>query len=156
MSSTFFENIRALKDFEQHPDVVEEYFYLVSKALQFAPSPFLKQHQSSMAIVGAGITGLQLRHRDALKGIMFFFERLIYLPSSKSIEADSSASELKEYNEQLIQYSSPILINALLSSLSGLSNRFAFDENNGCLVDLLWSIYIHRGVSFKVKWICDT
>jgi hypothetical protein len=89
MSSTFFTNMGSLQQFEQRPDVVEEYFYLMAKTLQYIPLPFLQSPGGSQALVQAGVTGLHLKHTDAQKGILLFFERLINLPTSRALEGTS-------------------------------------------------------------------
>jgi transportin-3 len=47
MSATFFSNMGSLQHFEQRPDVVEEYFYLMAKALQYVPMPFLQSAEGT-------------------------------------------------------------------------------------------------------------
>ena len=152
MTSTFFTNMGSLQQFEQSPDVVEEYFYLLAKALQYVPLPFLQSVDGSRALIQAGVTGLQLKHRDAQKGILLFFERLIQLPSSTSLEGPNALNAKTAAISLIMQAGGP-LVSSLCSSLAGegLIPVYALDEDNGCCGDVLWSLKVQGPSEIQVK-----
>ena len=146
MSSTFFASCKSLQDFERRPDVVEEYFYLMAKALSCAPAPFLMSTDGARVLVDAGITGLQLQHRDAQKGILMFFEKLLQIPTSDELVRSCSNCGLRDVSscqataKVLILQCGAALVLTLCSSLAGQTQAYALDEDNGCAGDVLWNI----------------
>lgn len=55
MSSVFFGQFSNLEQFEQKPDVVEEYFFLMAKALQSCPAPFVTATNGAAQTVIQGL-----------------------------------------------------------------------------------------------------
>ena len=151
MTSTFFSNMGSLQQFEQSPDVVEEYFYLMAKAVQYVPLPFLQSVEGSRTLIQAGVTGLQLKHKDAQKGILLFFERLIQLPTSHSLEGTNNVSA-RATAQSLVMLSGGPLTLSLCSSLAGEGNipAYALDEDNGCCGDVLWNLKIQGPSEIQV------
>eukprot|EP00598_Pedospumella_elongata_P005229 CAMPEP_0184979480 /NCGR_PEP_ID=MMETSP1098-20130426/9762_1 /TAXON_ID=89044 /ORGANISM="Spumella elongata, Strain CCAP 955/1" /LENGTH=1016 /DNA_ID=CAMNT_0027502801 /DNA_START=13 /DNA_END=3063 /DNA_ORIENTATION=+ len=156
LSASFFAMFSSLAHFEQKPDVVEEYFFLMAKALQYCPAPFIQSPQEASTVLRAGIQGLALKHREAQKGILLFFERFVQLstfwpdevrPSQSGIGTHSSASgaaaaattnPLNLAARELVKQVAPALMNAICVLLSGEMPAYALDESNGCICDVLW------------------
>jgi hypothetical protein len=146
MSSTFFEHFKSLEDFERRPDVAEEYFYLMAKALSHAPAPFLMSSDGSRVLIDAGVTGLRLQHRDAQKGILMFFEKLIRVPDSDELRRSCASCGVQDVavcqsaaKALILQCGAP-LVSTLCSSLAGVTRAYALDEEHGCAGDVLWNI----------------
>jgi hypothetical protein len=92
----------------------------MAKTLQYVPLPFLQSPGGSQALVQAGVTGLHLKHTDAQKGILLFFERLINLPTSRALEG--TAPEIvnaKSAAQSLIALCGAPLVLSLCCSLAG-------------------------------------
>ena len=151
ITSTFFNNMRSLEQFEQSPDVVEEYFYLLAKSLQYVPLPFLQSIEGSKTLIQAGVTGLKLKHKDAQKGILLFFERLIQLPSSQLLDGTNNIHAKTAAISLIMQAGGP-LVHSLCSSLAGegLIPVYALDEDNGCCGDVLWSLKVQGPSEIQV------
>lgn len=133
-SASFFAKFQSITDFEQRPDVVEEYFYLLAKTLECCPGPLVASPQAVM-LVQAGITGLQLKHREAQKGILLFFERLVALPN-----IGQSDQQFQNSIFVVIERVAPDLVSALFMCLSGQIPAYALDENQGSISDVLWTL----------------
>jgi hypothetical protein len=144
MSSKFFAEMVSLQQFEQRPDVVEEYFYLMARALQYCPSPMLDSPQEARTLIQAGITGLQLRHSDAQKGILLFFERLVLLLGKEQ-------GPRKEEVQSLVTICGPSLVSTIFAMLVGIIPIHTLDENHGCIGDVLWSLRTQLPELFKVR-----
>ena len=161
MSTTFFANFKSLQDFERRPDVAEEYFYLIAKAVGYAPAPFLMSTEGSRVLVDAGIIGLSLQHRDAQKGILMFFEKLIQTPNSDELPQSCATCGVQDVAscqaaaKALILQCGAQLVMTLCSSLAGQTHSFALDEDNGCAGDVLWSIKQQCPVEFQ-GWLART
>lgn len=137
MSNTFFTRHRSLAEFENNPDVVEEYFYLMARVLLVLPTLFVNYPEAGH-VIDAGIIGLRLKHREAQKGILLFFERLVQSPRelSKLVSCDDAL----EKSKHLLVRCMPSLVGALLESLSGQIPAYALDESYGCISDVLWTL----------------
>ena len=133
-SSVFFQKCQTLKDFENFPDVVEEYFHLLARYLELCPKQLVHSPQLPI-LISAGLTGLQLHHKDATKGILNFFERLIAVPGNAS--TDSATAQVAE--SAVIQLGSQ-LISSLFSSLLGTMPPYVLHESSGSLVDVVWRL----------------
>lgn len=92
-------------------------------------------------LVAAGITGLQLRHREAQKGILSFFERLL----ETCVRLNSQSTY------QLAHQCAEPLIAMLVKALSGLLPAYAIDENQGCIGDVLWNLKLLDQALFQVQ-----
>lgn len=137
MSEVFFQTYGfSLSQFEQSPEVVEEYFYMMAKALCQCPE-FLVIPDVGIGntLVRAGVIGLGLNHKEAQKGILSFFEELIRL----QLKPDLHSSLQKVAYELVIQIGAP-LIQTILQALSGQLPVYAIEEQNGSIHDLLWNI----------------
>ena len=167
MSNSFFQLLNSLERFEEHPDLVEEYFFLMAKTLQYCPAPFVAAAgQQSSTVLSAAIVGLALKHREAQKGILLFFERFVQLSSfwsessnssshGRSLDGGSSSSSavnssLNNAARLLIIEVSPSLLEALFGLLSGLRPAYAIDESNGCISDVMWYLRKRFTAEFKV------
>ena len=154
MSTTFFAHFPSLQHFEQKPDVVEEYFFLVAKALQYCPGPFVQAPAEAAAVIQAGLSGLALHHREAQKGILLFFERFVQLVTfwqqQAGQQADANAAVLGSAAQQLVEQHAPAVATAVFSLLSGDMPAYALDESNGCISDVLWCLQKRFTDQFKV------
>lgn len=150
LSSSFFIKFSDMLSFEQQPDIVEEYFYMVSKLLQFCPYQFLNSQQEATSIINAAIVGLQIHHRQAQKGMLCFLERFCQLPR---LYGDSP--ENLQNSRLMIQAFSSKIIQSVMILLSGRATAFSIDEANGCICDLLWELRKQIGnQSFEVRDCC--
>lgn len=151
ISSTFFTALPTLQHFEQKPDVVEEYFFMMAKALQFCPAPFLKFPAEAGMVVQAGLQGLGLRHREAQKGILLFFERYIQLSTFWPDETRANSGAIGSVSAQpatvnplnlaaraMVQPYAPAILSRIFTLLSGEMPAYALDESNGCISDVMW------------------
>lgn len=171
LSATFFASFPTFDHFIQKPDVVEEYYYLLAKLLQYIPLPFLQEqastpgsadsgHPSSSSgsggggsnrvdtIVQAALSGLALDHREAQKGILSFLEQYLHLTSFFSSTPSSSSNPYYPmYNEMaakmiLQDAVGGRIVQRLFGLLCGRLFAYAIDESNGCIADVLW--YLKR------------
>lgn len=141
ISQTFFSINTSIQSFEQNPDLVEEYFYFLAKIAQFYPDSLIFLATQSDSIFQAGISGLAIRHREAQKGILSFFEKFIKL-HEKIILIKSG---------EFIQSIGKSLIDALFQLLCGNLPAYALDENNGSISDVLWELKKYYPRYFQVK-----
>jgi hypothetical protein len=131
LSETFFATCNDLATFERKPDLVEEYFFLVAKALQYCPAPFLESSSNAIAIIQAALQGIAVQHREAQKGVLLFLEKLIGL-----VTFWSPGSPHHDVAVQLVnQFGGPIVLE-LIRYLASTAPLFSLDESNGSVVDV--------------------
>ena len=170
VSASFFHIFPTIAHFEQQPDVVEEYFFLMAKALQYCPAPFIKSPQEATTVLRAGIQGLALKHREAQKGILLFFERFVQLSTFWPDEPRASQSGIGTHSassgsaavattnplnlaaRELVKQVAPALMGAICVLLSGETPAYALDESNGCISDVMWYLKKRFKDEFQVSF----
>lgn len=146
MSETFFSICNSLPGFEAKPDLVEEYYFLVAKVLQYCPAPFVESESHAMSIIRAGLTGLVIPHREAQKGILLFFERFLQLSIfwQEGTPHHTAAHRLiKEIGGQICK--------DLILLIASNSPVHSIDESNGSITDVLWTLRKRFKPDFKVN-----
>jgi transportin-3 len=76
MASTCFSFLVNLEEFTNHPDVVEEMFYLVGRMMSHCPDP-LAASPLLQSLLQCATVGMQLEHHGANKGTLRFLESTI-------------------------------------------------------------------------------
>lgn len=146
LSETFFNVCPDLSGFEKKPDLVEEYFFLVAKALQYCPAPFVEATNSANMIIQASIGGVTISHREAQKGILLFMEKLVNLVTFWSPGSPHYAAAV-----QLADHFGGPIVLELFRYLSGSAPIYSIDEPNGSVTDVLWMLRKKFEANFKVK-----
>ena len=76
LSMTVFSFLGNLQDFTNHPDVVEEFFYLMGRMMNYCPDPVVLS-SLLQSLVKCAVVGMQLDHQGANKGTLRFLEDMI-------------------------------------------------------------------------------
>jgi hypothetical protein len=159
VSQTLFNRFQKVEQIKHDPEVIEEYFYLAAKFLQYSPQLFLDSSSEALAILDLGINCLlSLNHRDAQKGILTFFQRLVNVPS---FWADSSPYSQRA--NELLTSICPKMVTTLIQMLSGSAAPvYALDEKGGSISDVLWDLRKRGHNDFQVVslflllcWFCS-
>ena len=144
VSTIFFTKCNSLETFEAFPDLVEEFFYFSARFVQILPEEFLS-FSESINVLQAAVSGLTLRHREAQKGILLFFERFVDMPKQmhelcSSPLARPDCAQLAAVCQELLLECMTSLVNAIFMGLSGAIPAYAIDENYGSIADVLWRL----------------
>jgi hypothetical protein len=148
-STIFFDKFGSLGAFEHHPDVVEEFFYYVSKALTFYPEFMLSQDSDTVqrlrVLLQAGLAGLRIHHREALKGVLNFFGVFVYtIVESGRTEhfGPLPAGQVNQLCMQMLMEFGPALVTGLLQLLgNSTGGGYAINDNFQSINDCLWRIH---------------
>lgn len=132
LASSFLSNFKTLDHFIQAPDVVEEFFYLMGRAVQYTPNVILEQQQLLEYTLGASITALNLLQRDAYKAVLVFQESML---DSKLVQNGNSFPMLPGYIQSII----PVIINNLTNG-----NTLNLDGRSGSICGVL--LKFHRSL----------
>jgi len=95
LSEQFFTMCNSFEQFEQHPDIVEEFFFFISNAMEAVSEGFnfifpnvagvgldgvpLPLPPSLICLIQGAICGLQMQHNGARTGVVHFFSELLLL-----------------------------------------------------------------------------
>jgi transportin-3 len=147
----FFARHSSLAQFEEHPDIVEEFYYLMARLLQVAPLLYLDSPAAN-TVISAAIVGLNLNHREAQKGILLFVQRLVETPHCLRHEPLTPVIELiRGKSQHLLVEVMSLLVNQLLLGLSGQIPSYALDESHGSISDVLWGLKLFSAADFQVS-----
>ena len=102
MSNTTFRFMRNLDDFNNHPDVVEELFYLMERMMLHCSNTLLTANPPTMlqSLVQVAVLCMNLDHHGAHKGTMTFLDCLL---SSKVLVVESNNAEMQQKRSTLEQ-----------------------------------------------------
>jgi len=139
LSSTIFERMISLDDFTQHPDVVEEYFYLSGRFMTHCPeplvvSPFFRK------IIQRAVIGLHIHHREANKGTLNFLENTVAFGLNIGQSAVLVSEECKAAFQEAIIGEGPAIVHNLAHALLGDLPSYSLDHGSGSVAGVLWKL----------------
>lgn len=170
----------------RHPDVVEEYFYLLARLCSSCPGPLLGGPNAPSLVQSAiqcGIMGMRMDHREALRGVMHFFEEvrgstclsatLVGLLSGclgsrnslqfielildgESSRRSSASDEHVHLAKQAILGHGKTLVHALVMCMASDLPPYAIDGNGGSVGGVVWKLHLlcSKGdVGMLQQWI---
>lgn len=139
LSSAVFNALRTTDDFTAHPDVVEEFFFMAGRMVNYCPTPLV---QSSLlnSLLQCAALGMKLYHRDANRGTMNFVENTVSyslkLRSSTSLDANEQAN-IAALEQAILAEGQPLVIN-LAQSLLGDLPAYRLDSGSGSIAGVLF------------------
>eukprot|EP01083_Nonionella_stella_P147754 466680_1 len=71
-----FESLKSMEDLKNHPDVIEELFFLGDKMIQCCPQSFITCPMF-LPFLQCAAVGMKLDHRDANRGTLAFLESVL-------------------------------------------------------------------------------
>jgi transportin-3 len=145
LSSTIFERMISLDDFTEHPDVVEEYFYLVGRFMTYCPEPLVLS-PLFRKIIQRAVVGLHIHHREAHKGTLNFLETTVAFglsmtqqqPQSNTAPAVSDACKVA-FQEAIVA-EGPAIVHNLAHALLGDLPSYSLDHGSGSVAGVLWKL----------------
>jgi transportin-3 len=136
MASVSFTFLRSLDDLTQHPDVVEELFYLMGRMIQHCPEPLVLSPLLH-SLFQCAVVGMQLDHRDANKGTLTFVENSIsYGLSLREYPNPKSQQAL----EHVLAAEGQRIVTNLMLSLMGELPAYTIDRGHGSVAGILWKL----------------
>eukprot|EP00815_Leptocylindrus_aporus_P000349 CAMPEP_0116055780 /NCGR_PEP_ID=MMETSP0322-20121206/3611_1 /TAXON_ID=163516 /ORGANISM="Leptocylindrus danicus var. apora, Strain B651" /LENGTH=920 /DNA_ID=CAMNT_0003539449 /DNA_START=60 /DNA_END=2822 /DNA_ORIENTATION=- len=116
LSSTFFAKLSTLEQYTQAPDVVEEFFYLMGRVVQYSSKVAFKSNEQFELTLNASRIGLKLLHRDAYKAVLVFIESLL---ASELASNGSLNNILPSYIKGIVELLISNLANGTTMNLDG-------------------------------------
>merc|ERR1711871_1104477 len=146
LTKMIFEKYTSIDMLEQAPDVVEEFFFLVDRALKYCPSTvFIPDSSMLVEIIRIGLQSLKIPHPDVQNATLEFFETLISMcnPSSKVRKRAQFLDEnVVKVMTDLVPQFAPSLVQNLVENISGHLPRHALrvDDSKGSISNVLWCL----------------
>ena len=150
LSSTVFSKLKSLDDFVSHPDVVEEFFYLLGRCMSHCPNPFVTSDLLNSSLRCA-IVGMHVEHRDSNKGILTFLEHTVSYGINISLDtlsnnSDAISQSCKAALEKVIMHEGQALVTNLAKGITGELPTYSHSLNRG-------SVSI-AGIIYRMNDLC--
>lgn len=131
MATVFFSFNRNLEELTNHPDVAEEFFYLVGRMMSYCPDPVVKSPLLK-SVAQCAVVGMQLDHHGANKGTLKFLENtisygLVLREQNKPESQDALARVLAEEGQAIVTN----LARAMMGELPSYTNQ---------IPEILWKL----------------
>lgn len=136
LASVSFTFLRDLNDLTNHPDVVEELFYLMGRMVSHCPDPLVRS-PLLRSLFQCAIVGMQLDHRDANKGTLNFLENTISYGLSLR---ERNKPECQQSLEQVLLSEGQSIVNNLAHALIGDLPAYSLDHGHGSIAGILWKL----------------
>lgn len=141
LSSAVFSALRTTNDFIAHPDVVEEFFFMIGRMVNYCPSPLVQSSLLNSLLQCAAI-GMKLHHRDANRGTLNFLENTVSyslkLRSSTALDANEQAN-IAALEQAILAEGQPLVIN-LAQALLGDLPAYRLDSGSGSIAGVLFHL----------------
>lgn len=156
ISRSFFAKLNSLSAFIDKPDVVEEYYFFIVKVLKTCPGPLLCANSEAYTLITAAITGLQLEHREAHKGILGFFDELLNIALGRGGGSSPSAAwvQYTAASGALVLQHGSGLAAALMLCLSGMLPAYVVAdtrETGASIVEVLYKLRELNTIAVQVS-----
>jgi transportin-3 len=136
MATVSFSFLRNLDDLTQHPDVVEELFYLMGRMISHCPEPLVLS-PLLLPLFQCAVVGMQLDHRDANKGTLNFLENSISYGLSLR---EQHKQECQQALEGVLANEGQAIVKNLMLSLMGDLPAYYIDRGSGSIAGILWKL----------------
>jgi transportin-3 len=133
MANTVFSFNRNLEELTKHPDVAEEFFYLIGRMISYCPDPIVNSPLLETVMQCAAVS-MQLEHHGANKGTLKFLECAIAYGLELPVR-DRSKLEYDTYLERVLSNEGQAIVSnltrAMIGELPSYSNQIG---------EILWKL----------------
>ena len=134
LATTTLSSLTTLPDCAAHPDVMEEFFYLVGRMVVYCPDPILQSPLCQSLLQYANM-GLQLDHRGANKGIVKFLDHT--LATAVSLQQQKDRGTTLASLERVWSDQGGALVGTLSRTLRG-----ELPDYSGQVPELFWKMQV--------------
>lgn len=142
-SRAVFRCLQNLDDFTANPDVVEEFFYLTARFVDYCPEPLVSSPLLS-SIVQCGVVGLQLHHREAQRGVLHCLEEVVGLaiPQTAKGAVNPNAQRFMPTVQKVLGQNGQALVRELVKCCVGELPSYSVEGDGGSVSGLLFRIAV--------------
>eukprot|EP01083_Nonionella_stella_P270531 916224_1 len=144
-----FESLKSMEDLKNHPDVVEELFFLGDKMVQCCPQSFIPSPMFLPFLQFAAV-GMKLDHRDANRGTLAFLESVfsfgltLHGNGNGNGNGNSGVSNTNGCNQPLehaVAQEGKNIANNIILALIGELPLYRIACNNGSIAGILFKLF---------------
>lgn len=148
LSSTVFARLNTLDDFTAHPDVVEEFFYLLGRCMSYCPNPIVISPLLN-SFLQCAVVGMHVQHKDSNKGTLTFLEHTIsygitltYHSDPGDPDAGPTTLQCKEALEKVIMKEGQAIVTNLAKALLGELPLYShsLDRGSGSIAGIIYQM----------------
>ena len=143
MAAAFFSFNRDLSELTNHPDVAEEFFYLIGRMVSYCPDPLVHSPLLESVLLCA-VVGMQIEHHGANRGILKFIENIVTYGAEINVQVKPQSQAAIEH---LFSAHGQAITSNLTKSIVG-ELPLCSDHVD----DILWKLSILYPIEFK-KWL---
>jgi transportin-3 len=141
MAARTFALLTSLKEFTEHPDVVEEFFYLFERLMKHNPQALVSSNLLPQ-LTECGIVGLTVQHREGNRAVLNFFEKVTDLGIRGTIAGGNKRESPNLYETVIQQLFAAHGQKLVQSVVAGIAGQLPFsridDDSGGSLAGVLW------------------
>jgi transportin-3 len=144
MATTTFSFLRSMEDFTKHPDVVEEFFYLIGRMMNHCPTP-LVMSALLPSIFQCAAVAMQLSHHGASEGTLQFIDSTVGYGLGLQHGANKNCEGALE---QVFATEGQAIVNNLTRAMTGTLpvSQKAFNR----VGDVFWKLHkLYPGLSLQ-------
>ncbi|GAX22810.1 transportin-3 [Fistulifera solaris] len=146
LSNTTFSFLRDLEDMTNHPDVVEEFFYLMGRVTNNCPDPLMISPLLH-SLLQCAVVGMQLEHQGANKGTLRFLDDLISYALSLR---EQNKPESKAALEKALSREGQMIVHNLARAVIG--DLPAYNERQ--IPETLWKLNLFDS-QLLLQWLAS-
>ena len=171
LSNEAFHLLRSIENFRDHPDVVEELFFLAVRMIEECPRYFVCTPELFHGYLKCATVGLKQDHRDANRGTLNFLESTFAhgITIQKAVATtvvsatntaapppspppDEYITTSKMYLEQAVAAEGPSIVDSTIRALIGELPCYRIACNKGSLAGVLFKLNL-LCPSYLAEWI---
>lgn len=138
LSTSVFKRFVNIEAFTSNPDVVEEFFYLLSRFVEYCPVKLFQGGDFLGQALKCAVVGLQVHHREANKGVLNFFEKT--LQCGLEAPAPNFGQLERQGLERAISLSGEDIVKGMCHAIMGEVPHFYLDAGSGSLAGVLYKL----------------
>ena len=143
MGKSSFALLRSMEDFKNHPDVVEELFFLAGRMVVCCPEAFIASVMFHPFIQCAAV-GMKQDHKDANRGTLSFLDNALsfgFVNHDSSGSGGAGAGACKQSLEYAIGQEGQQIATNLILALVGELPCYRVATNTGSIAGILHKLY---------------
>jgi len=151
MATVSFSFLSNLHDLTQHPDVVEELFYLMGRMMSTCPQPLVLS-PLLQSLFQCAVVGMKLDHRDANKGTLNFIENALSYGTGLKRRNPQGNLDCQRALEHVVVQEGQAIVNNLAQALMGELPAHNIDKGHGSISGILYQL-CELSPSMLSQWI---
>jgi len=141
-----FESLKSMEDLRNHPDVIEELFFLGDKMIQCCPQSFIPCPMF-LPFLQCAAVGMKLDHRDANRGTLAFLDSVfsfgLTLHGNGNVNGNSGVSHngCNQPLEHAVAQEGKHITNNIILALIGELPLYRIACDNGSIAGILFKLF---------------